>query len=330
MKQQDQVAALLKKLGPTIEAAFLAAIRGGGIDPAALINALQRGDIDGAAALLRIDRAALFPLEEAVRGAYLAGASAAVSIAPRAVAGSFSFNGRHFRAERWVQAIGSTLIQGIQDDTLAMARAVILDGVQQGSSPARIQRDLTGTYNRATGQREGGFLGTTAQQADSMIRGRAKLASGDPALMKEYLDLKLRDRRFDPMIKRYIADGKAVSAADLDKIMAAHKSKALKYRGQVIAKNEAFSAQAAGRNEAYLQMAERPDVAEVTVRWQHNLSQKPREDHVKMDGTVIKLGEKFDFGGGVQMAHPHDPAGGAEHSIGCRCVAVYRLEMERD
>jgi hypothetical protein len=30
------------------------------------------------------------------------------------------------------------------------------------------------------------------------------------------------------------------------------------------------------------------------------------------------------------MKYPHDPAGGAAHSIGCRCVAIHRVKLPRD
>lgn len=329
--QQRQIDALLSKYTPAIRDAFIAAIYGAraNVNAQELIAALEAGDIERAVQLFRMDQATLFPLEDAVRGAIIA---AGQTVAENAgLSGAFGFNGRHLRAEALIREMGATLVQGIQEDTLNMARAVITAGLQDGFTPQRVQRELTGTLNRLTGRREGGFLGLTTQQADSIISGRAKLASGDPALMREYLDLKLRDRRFDAMVKRAIRDGKPVAPGDLEKIITAHKNKALKYRGEVIAKNEAFTAQAAGRDEAYRQALERADVQDVTVRWQHNLSQEPRLDHVAMNGTVISLrkGQKFEFID-AWMKHPHDPAGGAKHSIGCRCIAVYRIILERD
>lgn len=331
ISQQRQIDALLAQYTPRVREAFYAAIYGAraNVNAADLIAALQAHDIERAVQLLRIEQGVLFPLDDAVRSAFIAGGQSVV--APRGLSGAFSFAGRHWRAEQWAQLLGSTLIQGIQDDTLAMAQSVITAGLQEGFSPQKVQRELTGTLNRITGRREGGFLGLTAQQADSIIAGRAKLASGDPAAMREYLQLKLRDRRYDAMVKRAIKDGKPVAPADLETVITAHKNKALKYRGEMIAKNETFSAQAAGRDEAYRQMMDRADVADVTARWQHNLSQVPRLDHVAMDGTVISLkrGEVFQFPD-VAMKHPHDPAGGAKHSVGCRCIAVYRVVLERD
>ena len=330
LSQQRQIDALLAEFGPKIRDAFIAAIYNarGAISIPELIKALQAGDIERAVRLFRMDQAALFPLEDAVRGAIIA---AGQTVAENAgLSGAFGFNGRHLRAEALIREMGATLVQGIQEDTLNMARTVITAGLQDGFTPQKVQRELTGTLNRLTGRREGGFLGLTTQQADSIISGRAKLASGDPALMREYLDLRLRDRRFDAMVKRAIRDGKPVSPADLEKIITAHKNKALRYRGEVIAKNEAFSAQAAGRDEAYRQALERADVASVTKKWVHGLSKEPRPDHLRMNGTVIDMDQKFVMDDGAQMSFPHDPNGGARHSISCRCTCFYRVILKRD
>ena len=331
VSQQRQIDDILRQMEPRIRDAFIAAIYRArdGIDIGELIAALQAGDIERAARLFRLDDAALFPLEDAIRATFITGGQSVV--APTGLRGGFGFNGRHLRAEQWTRTIGSDLIQGIRDDTLEMARQVITSGLAEARGARAVALDLTGTLNRLTGQREGGFLGLTTQQADSIMSGRAKLASGDPALMREYLDLRLRDRRYDATIRKAIAEGGTIRGAELDRIMLAHKNKALKYRGEVIAKNEAFTAQAAGRDEAYRQMLDRSDVADIVVRWQHNLSREPRPDHVAMNGTVISLrkGEAFQFAD-ARMKHPHDPAGGAKHSIGCRCIAVYRVVLERD
>lgn len=328
-RQQKQIAALLRKLEPEIRRAFERAIaeHAGRIDQGALIAALRAQDIGRAIEILRINRAILFPLDEAIRQAFIAGGLNVVAEVPRGMSGAFGFDGRHPRAERWVSGNVGGLIQGIEQEQIQTVRTVIGAGIQEGRPSADVARDITG--KRVGRRRVGGFLGLTSEQSDSIIRGRARLQSGDPAEMRKYLSLKLRDRRYDAEVKRAIRDGKPITGRALDTIMEAHRSKALGYRGRVIAKNEAHSALAAGRHEAYEQMLENPEVDKITLRWQHNLSAEPRLDHLAMDGTLIQLGETFDFPD-AQMAHPHDPVGGAKHSIGCWCIGVYRVRFKRD
>lgn len=325
-KQQREALRLAAKLEPSIRAAFIDAIRKArnAVDFAQLVEALEARNVERAIRLLRIEQGVLFPLDDAIRAAFVAGGQA-VS-APAGLTGAFGFDGRHPRAETWAATHGSSLIQGIQQDTLTAAREVIGEGLAESRSPRKIATDLVG--RKVGARREGGFIGLTDQQTDSVARARAALQAGDLDGMRAYLRLRQRDRRFDAIVKKAIKERRAVLRRDVERIAQAHTTKALGYRGRVIANNEAFTAAAAGRHEAHLQLLDRPGVADVTIRWQHNLSEDPRLEHQAMDGTVISIRERFQFSD-VAMAHPHDPAGGAKHSIGCRCVGVYRVELEK-
>jgi hypothetical protein len=322
--QRVRVEELIRRMEPSIARAFRQAIDDAAlsVDRAALIRLLEAGRIEEAVQLLRLNQSVMFPMTEAIRAAYFAGAASLA--APRGLSGVFRFDGSQPEAQRWVQEKAATLIQGITEEATDMARTVLQ---QAGQVPSRkLATEITG--RAVGGKRVGGFLGLNAQQADSIIRGRAALASGDAVAMREYLGLKLRDRRFDGAIRRAIREGRAITGTELDRIMEAHRTKALGYRGRVIARNEANNALAAGRDDAYRQILARPDVRAVTKRWQHNLSEYPRLEHQAMDGTVIGFNELFQFPDAA-MKHPHDPAGGARHTIGCRCIAIYRVEFER-
>lgn len=336
--QAKRVRDAIAKLEPTIRKAFERAITqaAGAVDQQALLAALDAGDIERAVQLLRLNQAMLFPLDDAIRAGYLIGGSLAASDMPRVIAGRFAFNGRHVRAEAWVREHVGGLIQGIEQDGIDTTRRVIREGLEAGRSHKAVAREITG--RKIGNRRVGGYLGLTTEQADSIINARSMLA--DPARIAEYFTrdretgrmkprYALSDRRFDVRVKKAIAEGRALSGPDLDQAMEAHRAKALGYRGRVIAKTEAHTAQAAGREEAFAQIMEDPEVETVTVRWQHNLSVDPREDHRAMDGKVITLGETFDFPD-ARMKHPHDPAGGAKHSVHCRCIAIYRTRLRRD
>ena len=319
---------LLARLEPRIRDAFLEAINRDYIDRAALIEALARGDIERAAQIVRLNQQILFPLQDAIRGAFITGGQSVTLALPKAVSGQFGFDGRAWRAEQWVQREGAALVQGIEAESLDMARKVIRQGLEDGYSPPTVARQITGRM--VGGKRVGGFLGLTSQQTDSIIAGRAKLLSGDPTRMAEYLGLKLRDKRNDALIRKAMAGKVKLSVADVDRIIEGHKAKALKYRGEVIAKNEAFQAQAAGRHEGYRQMLDSGKVEAVTKKWQHATLKEPRLDHLALDGTVLDFDAGFVMADGAVLQFPHDPAGGARHSIGCRCTAVYRVKVARD
>lgn len=336
--QTRRVREAIRKLEPELRKAFERTIQqaAGSVDQAVLARLLEAGEIERAVELLRINRAIMFPFDDAIRAVYITGGTMVAADLPRGLAGRFAFDGRHVRAEAWVRDHVGTLIQGIEQESIETTRRVIREGLEAGRSHRAVAREITG--RKVGTRRVGGYLGLTSEQTDHVLRARAILS--DPEQIREYFvkdrktgrmkpRYKLSDRRFDGLIKRAIKDGKALSGADLDRVMEAHRAKALGYRGRVIARHEAHTALAAGREEAFTQMLDNPEVEMVTVRWQHNLSQEPRPDHLAMNGTVIELGQTFDFAD-ASMKHPHDPAGGARHSIGCRCIAVYRVRFRRD
>lgn len=321
--QRRKTDALLRQLSPILRDAFLAAFQAhaNSIDIRALIEALEAGNILRAAELLRMPQGLLFPLDEAMRQAYMAGAS--LSQFP-GVRGVFAFDGRNPSAEAFLRNHAANLVQGIQADTLELTRIVMQRGLSEGRTFQSVAIDIVG--RRDGPNRVGGILGLTVQQEASIDRGRRLLASGDIAA---YQELKLRDRRFDRLLARVAAGKEKLGQADIDRIIAAHRAKALRFRGELIAKNEAANAAAQGLYESYRQMAEDPRIERVDITWSHGLSLDPRPDHVAMNGTRITLGQLFTFPDGVTMRHPHDPLAPISHNANCRCVGIYRAIPRR-
>lgn len=320
MPSADDLQRALNGYSADIRRAFLDAVaaHAGAIDFAQLEQLLQAGRLEEAAQMLAIPDAPLWRLQEAVRAAFLdAGASVA---APRLAQGVFTFSGRNARAEQWLIEKGASIREGITDEAIKAARVAIADGMASGRGLRSVALDLAGRLDKTTGVRTGGVIALSTQQVDYAKNARAELENLDAA----YFDRELRDRKFDKLVQAAISANKPLGQADIDRIVASYRNKMLAYRGTVIAKDQAFQAQASGRHEAYLQMAADPRFLGVTVRWQHNLSQYPRQDHVAMSGTVVQIGMPFVFPDGVAMDHPHDPAAPARHNIGCRCIAVYR------
>lgn len=334
VSQQRLVDDLLKTLSPEIEKAFRDAIARivGKIDVAELARALEVQDFYRAAQVLRVEPADFWRLDEALRGGFMGGGALTEAALPALVRGRFGFNGRHMTAETIIRQYAAERVQGIVDDTLQMTRNVVLDAVQTGRSSRAAALDLVGRLNRVTGQRVGGFIGLTAEQADYVISARAELTRLDAS----YFRRKRRDTTLDKLVMKAIKDGKPLSQKDLDRITEGYKSRLLQLRGETIAKNEAAVSIAMGREEGIRQAIESGQIEKATVRWQHNLSVEPRHDHVAMGsagedgrGKVINFGEYFEFAD-ARMKYPHDPAGGPKHSINCRCTAIYRVFSKLD
>ncbi|WP_299663845.1 hypothetical protein [uncultured Ruegeria sp.] len=315
--QRTDLRDALRKFEPRLRRAFENAISAAasGIDQRALVRLLEQGQIERAINLLRIDQATLWPLHEAFREAYVTGGTIGAGIAPRGLSGVFGFDGRHTRAEAWIQRHGARLVQGITEESAETVRTVIRAGIEKGRSSTAVARDIRG---RRMGKRwVGGSIGLDSPIAESIISGRAKLQSGDPALMRQYLGLKLRNQNHDKTIEKAIREGRTLSGPKIEQIIGDHRAKALKHRSEKIARHEARQALAAGREEGIQQLLDRPDVETVTKRWQWNLSTDPRERHRALNGTVIDHTERFDLGNGITAAHPHEDGLPASETIGC-------------
>lgn len=325
--QIRQVSRLVHKLQPSIKKAFESAIEkaSADFDAKELVRAIDNKDVERVIQILRIEDKMMFPFSEAIRNAFmLAGASVEAEL-PRSVAGRFSFDGSRPRAARIAAAQAAKEITNLQGTAPQVIRAMMVDAIKTNRPAREVARDLVG--RKVGRKRVGGILGLSRPQAQSIIRSRG-LLTGSPSGMTEYLGLKLRDRRHDRVIKAAIKSGSTLPRAKVQEILEDHKQKALSFRSRLVARDEAFTAQALGRKEAYAQILEDNLVSEVTKKWVHGLSENPRPDHLAMDGTVVPLNEKFVFDD-VSMDHPHDPAGGAEHSNHCRCTAFYRVQVPK-
>lgn len=208
-------------------------------------------------------------------------------------------------------------------------------GIAANKTPKQIAAGLIGSKNRATGRREGGIIGLTARQADMIIEAEAKLRSGDPALMRQYLALKTRDRRFDKAIAKAIREERPVNAADTAKIIRHLRDRNLKFRADLIAENETITALRAGRHEGYRQMLESGAVDEEQIErtWDATGDARTRLSHMALEGQkVTGLSQPFISPlTGAMMMFPGDGSLGAPASetIRCRCFEKVRIRYIR-
>ncbi|AZV00271.1 phage minor head protein [Paracoccus kondratievae] len=295
--------------------------------------AILAGDMEAAIEALRISPEWFTRSNEALRQAFLEGGAIAVAAmrvrdpydGTRFVLG---FDGRHIRAEEWISTRSSRLIADIVEDQRQMAREVIRAGVEAGRSPRQVALDLVGRVNRATGKREGGFIGLTAQQARWVRNAEAQIRSMDAG----YLDRARRDKRYDAMVRKAIKDGKQLSEADLRRVVSRYKDRLLKMRADAIARTETLNALRAGRHEGFKQLIDSGKVRadQVVVTWSATMDGRTRDTHRSMNGQKIRMGQLFTSPSGAMFEYPGDVTHGAppEEIIQCRCIAEYRIRSD--
>lgn len=309
---------LTAKAGRDIADAFLEALQQlqARVSQAQLADAIERGDLAELEMLLRFDQGTLFPVTDATRTAYVAGARSTTRI----VRGEFGFEGLHERAEEYVRTRGGELVTGIDDQQREMLREVMEVRVRTGESGAKTARRITGKLNRATQRRQGGFIGLSGQQTRWALNAEDELRN----LSRNYFTRRARDRRYDAMVRKAIAEGRSLSESDIDRIIGRYKDRLLQQRGRMIARTEAHGATALGQWEQFEALREQG--INISARWVHGGSREPRTDHLAMGNAPSRrAGQPFVMADGTSLRFPHDPDAPAHHTIGCKCSLFYRI-----
>lgn len=159
-----------------------------------------------------------------------------------------------------------------------------------------------------------------------MLSARDELERLDEA----YFNRRLRDKRFDRVVRKAIADGKQLSRADTQRIVDRYADKMLSFRSDNIARTEAISALHAAQYEAMEQLVESGKVRadQITKVWSATGDDRTRDTHLAMNGQEAKWGEAFISPSGARFRYPQDVSYGApgDEIINCRCHMTTRIK----
>lgn len=324
-----RLAKLLKQYDGEVEAAFLSAVRSraASINLAQLADAIEARDVERALRIAGITQADLFPFDASINSAYASGGQTIAEAAP-AFAVRFGFDGRAERAERWAREHVGGLVTGIVDDQLEVLRETIGQQIAEGVAPRKAALEIAG--RTAPGGRQGGFIGLSRAQAGYLANARRELE----ALDANYFTRTLRDKRFDGLVRKAIAAGKALSAADVDRITGRYSDRLLKQRADTIARTESITALRAGRREGMQQAIEAGAVRDDRVKrtWDSTGDKRVRPDHRAMDGREVEgMDTPYTLPDGSRMLFPGDTSLGAPASqtVLCRCYEALEIDWLR-
>ena len=317
---------LAAKYGQEVAQAFMTAIRDltRQVEIQKLLLALERRDLEAAMRALHIDRAAFQPLEAKLVEAFTAGGQGAVATMPAAVSIGFRFDPGNQRAAAIIRETAATLITRLTQGEIDQARAFLADGMARGAGPRSMALDLVGRISRATGNREGGLIGLSGPYRDYVATARAELVSTDPALLRNYLTRKQRDRRYDRAVVRAIETGKPVPPETARTAITRYSARLVRLRGEVIARTEGLPAIRAAKHEAFQQLVDdgRVEVMDIVRGWSTTEDGRQRDSHDAMNGQEVRgLDMPFASPSGAQMMFPGDTSRGAPASeiVACRC-----------
>lgn len=331
---------LIDALERGIRKAFLAAIADvvNSVIERQLIEYIKQQNIVAAFETLGLSPAAMRPITALIEQTYERGGIYAVSQMPKYIqtpAGKAvpRFDIRNERAEAYIRQHSATLIQDISDDVSVNVRNTLTSGLERGDNPVRTAKDIIGRIDPATGKRTGGIIGLTVNQEGWVQSYRNKLENLNDAAN----DMELRDKKFDSIVTKAIADGKPLDQATIDKLVMRYRNNALNYRGKVIARTETMQSLNASDYDATAQMIAKGAIRarDVVNEWDTAGDDRVRHTHRSIDGQRRAFGEPFEITDGLltyRLMYPGDSSLGAPASqvIQCRCRLRKRIDWLTD
>jgi len=330
MARRKTLLDLLDELEPSVRKAFdqaLANIRSD-VQIAALEAAIGAGNVGAALAAIGLGASYFRPLDEALRAAHLVGGDFTIDAvkaagARQGVKVTGRFDSRNLRAEAILRQFSSDKIVEITTSTVEAVREALTDAITRGTSPRAAALDLVGRVGPG-GVRTGGIVGLDSQKA-AFVR---NMADDLRNLDAGYFSRKLRDKRFDGLVRRAIKAGKPVSAADISRITARYTGRLQRLRGETIARTELLGSLHAAQAEGLQQMQDSGQIAPgaITREWDSAGDSATRDSHRAADGQIRQQGEAFDIGG-FAMMYPGDQSAPASEVVNCRCVVRPRVDF---
>jgi hypothetical protein len=285
----SKIERLAANLEPDLQKAVLDALNAqqAGIDLDALADAIASGDKQSVLDLLHVD-----PYELAAgdigatltTGVVAAGVATANQIAPQLPSlteARFTFGSLNPTLVNHLQTYQLNLIRQVNDNTVAGVRQVLTDAMIAGENPKQaavaIKQIVGLTEKQAQAvmnfrqQLEkihlgGGGTWGIGNKIDR-VNGSQVIRLDDEGNPKDGINARrLRDFRYDGKLKSAIANGKALSQADIDKMVDGYARKYLKHRSLVIARTEAMRATNMGVQDAWRQAIDGGKVSADLVR----------------------------------------------------------------
>lgn len=332
---EKQLLELLEKYVPAIRDAIIAGIRDirDNARLSEIIRMIELNNVEGALRALGYNPSVFNQYYMTLTQAFNQGGLTMIAGLPKytddgtGVSTILRFNVRDPAAERWLTEQSSKLITSLEDDLRLVTRSVLADGLREGRNPRNVALDLVGRIDRSTGHRTGGAIGLGERELMWTNSVRQKLVSLDPS----YLEMTLRDKRFDDIVREAIATGKPLTAAQVGKLVDRYRDNALRHRGETIGRTEALAALNRSEWESTRQALEQSGlpVAAASKIWDSAGDSRVRNSHRKMDGQRVGIDEPFVTPNGSRLMHPHDASLGAPGSeiIACRCRVRYDIDF---
>ena len=286
-----------------------------------LVEAMRQRGVVGALEILNnieIDahiRAALTTnLEDAIRDS----GRFAIELLPSGVVASttpFVFSSTFGQISNVIQNYDFALVQRISQQTREAIREAVQNDFIAGQNPVRTARVFRDT------------VGLTPRQERAVRNYERALRERNPVVLRRAL----RDRRFDPTLRRAIENDIPLSEQQIQRFTQRYRERYIAYRARTIARTESLRAIGIGQHYSIVQGAQQGlfNANEIRRFWVVTRDARTRPAHRNipaLNPQGVGIDEAFVTPLGP-LLYPRDPNGSAANTIQCRCGVVYRQVM---
>lgn len=199
-----------------------------------------------------------------------------------------------------MRTLETRVVSGMHESVRDTVRQTLARGLENRQAPATIAREI-----RAV-------VGLSPRGEQAVANFRAMLESGD----REALSRLLRDRRFDQTLARALgADGKGLSAEQVNKMVAAYRKRSIAREAETISRTATQDAYKTATRESWQSAIERGivDGDRLKKQWIGVADERERPEHLAMNDEVAPFDQTYSSG--------QRYAG--EGDFNCRCVDRY-------
>lgn len=195
-----------------------------------------------------------------------------------------------------VRGLESRVITTLRENVRESVRAYVENGLRDGASPKAVARQIRS------------IIGLAPNQEEAVRNFRLALEGNG----RNPLDYKLRDRRFDALIRK--GD---LSPEKIDRMVDAYRRKMLAFNANTNATTAALDAQKLAQRMAWQDAQAKGIVGagDLVKVWRGVMDDRERDEHVAMEGETVPFDAPFSNG---EMTP-------GESTYNCRCVAIVKV-----
>ena len=302
-----------------------------------MVTAIETNDIEKLFQATGFTPAALSPLIDAMEQIYKDSAETTVAGWPARIRTPtglviFRFDARNPKVETDLREKSSALITRLTGEARENVRALLEKGMIAGANPRTTALDIIGRVDPITKRRIGGVIGLTENQANWVENVTRYLQTNDP----RYFKFELRDKRFDSIVKKAMESGTPLSDDNVSRLTTAYKNRALKYRGETVARTETIQSLNRGEFMANRQAIDQGVFTSTQIKkyWSSGHDSHVRTSHKYLDNkydlkNAISLDQPFVSTSGSKLMFPGDTSlgAGADEIANCRCMTKYAVNF---